>query len=390
MRLAILTSHPIQYHVPLFQHLAARSDVESEVLFMHDHGVRPTRDRGFGRTIQYDIPLTDGYRHRFLWNISPKPVAREIGAINPEIIPILAGRKYDAVVVYGYTYLTSLFALLAPHLGPRVLLRGDSNPFPVRPLATRIAKQIALRPLFARVEHFLAVGARNGDYYASYGVPRHRITLAPHSVDNDYFRARSESARLNPNETRARFGLPADIPLFVLCGKLMSVKAPLDAVRAFAIARRSGPSGLVIVGDGALAADVRSEAEKLGVASSVFMLGFRNQSELPALYGACDALVLCSVLEAWGLVINEAMACGLAIAASDRVGAGPDLVVDNGSIFPAGDVDALARIFAGWIADPKLLARQRAASLERIKRWGIRETSDGFVEGARKAIAGRR
>src|SRR5262249_2932396 len=139
-------------------------------------------------------------------------------------------------------------------------------------------------------------------------------------------------------------GLPLRIPLFLACGKLISVKRTLDVVQAFAQVRRTLPSGLVIVGTGVLESAIRTEVSRLGLDPDVKMLGFRNQGDLPAVYSACDVLVLASSREPWGLVVNEAMAAGLAVAVSDQVGAGPDLVdVDNGFAFPLGDGAALAR-----------------------------------------------
>ena len=72
--------------------------------------------------------------------------------------------------------------------------------------------------------------------------------------------------------------------------------------------------------------------------------GFKNQTELPAYYAAADLLALPSVSETWGLVVNEAMACGTPAVVSAAVGCAPDLIEEGvtGATFPVGDVPAFA------------------------------------------------
>ena len=384
-RVAFLASHPIQYQVPLFRLLARSPDVEFEVLFCTDHGVRSSFDVGFNRPIHYDVPLLDGYRHRFLRNVAPRPGLGFAGQLNPEILADLSRSKFDALVVHGYAALTNLLALTAPRCGgTRVLLRGESHLDEPRSRATRMVKEPLLRVLFRRVDHFLAIGSLNTSYYRHYGVPDGRITLAPYSVDNDHFAA---SADVEREDLRQRFGLRARVPLFLFCAKLIAVKRPLDAVRAFAKVRQKLECGLVVAGTGELEAEVVAEIDRLGLTGDVALLGFRNQGELPAVYAACDVLVLPSEREPWGLVVNEAMAAGLAIAISDRVGAGPDLVSDNGFVHRVGDVEALAAGLCRMAADPVALRTMRRKSRERIAGWGIPQTAEGFVQGVQAALS---
>ena len=405
MRLAIFATHPIQYQVPLFRALARRPGVDLEVLFGHDHGLRPTFDRGFGRAVQYDVPLLDGYAHRFMTNRAPRPGVTITGLLNPEIARAVASGRYDALVLHGYAPLTCQLALFTPRRRARVLLRGDSNAVLRRAALKAAVKHVALRAVFARVDQFLVSGARNRRYYERYGVEGDRMTLAPFSVDNAYFAERSRAARADPAAARLRLGLPVDRPLFVFAGKLIHEKRLHDAIRAIAAAnagrsRGTGapPAGaapgakvaLAIVGDGELGDALRAEVARERVEDDVFFLGFRNQSELPEVYGAADAFVLPSGFEQWGLAVNEAMACGLAPIVSDRVGAAADLVANGeGAVFTVGDVRGLADIFVDLARRPERLAAMKLAAAARIRSWGIEETADGFIAGVERALARR-
>ena len=101
---------------------------------------------------------------------------------------------------------------------------------------------------------------------------------------------------------------------------------------------------VVLVGSGELE-DALREAATSELEVPVHFAGFKNQSELPQYYVGADLLVLPSDGgETWGLVVNEAMACGLPAVVSDAVGCAPDLIDagETGEVFPMGDIEALA------------------------------------------------
>ncbi len=383
MRVAVLVSHPIQYYAPLYRRLARELKV-FEVFFCTRFGVRPSLDREFGQVLQYDVPLLEGYAHQFLPSLASAPGPTFWGQLNPGVGRMVTGGAFDAVIVHSYAGATQLQAILGPR--PRrvkVLLRGDSNPLPRRPPIRSALKGLALRLVFSRVDRFLSAGTANTEYYQQYGVPPDRISLVPFSVDDRFF---AERAAADPGEVaslRSRWGFDSEAPVFLFCGKLVPHKRALDAVRALGLMRSRRQAGLVVVGAGAEELAVRAEVERLGLASRVRMLGFVNQAALPVVYAACDGLVVPSAVEPWGLVVNEAMACGLAVATSDHVGAARDLVRDNGFTFPVGDVRALAEGLDRWAESPEALAAARLASRRIIAGWSI----DATVRTTLEALA---
>jgi glycosyltransferase involved in cell wall biosynthesis len=184
-------------------------------------------------------------------------------------------------------------------------------------------------------------------------VPAQRLFFSPHCVDNDAFAAASSGIRRSEGRRRV---------LFV--GKLIARKHPADLLHAVALLRDK-PVQIAFAGAGELEPELR----KIAAASSVDadFMGFVNQSELPAAYASADVLVLPSDgQETWGLVVNEAMACGIPAVVSDVVGCGPDLIDpgQTGATFPFGDVAALASAIESVLAlDPVQTRRHLAAKM---------------------------
>src|SRR5690242_4573930 len=72
-RLAVITTHPIQYYAPWFRALGETAAIELKVFYLWDFGVAEHRDHEFGHAIQWDIPLLDGYDYEFVPNLSRRP-----------------------------------------------------------------------------------------------------------------------------------------------------------------------------------------------------------------------------------------------------------------------------------------------------------------------------
>jgi glycosyltransferase involved in cell wall biosynthesis len=352
-RIGFLVSHPIQYYAPIFRELARRCDLT--VFFAHRQTAEQQARAGFGVAFDWDVDLLSGYDSRFLVNVARRPSTdRFTGCDTPGIADEIARGRFDAFVVPGWALRSYWQAVRAcRRLGVPVLVRGDSQLGMQRNSAVRIAKALAFSHLLRRFDGFLYVGQRNREYLLHYGVPAERLFFSPHCVDNDAFAA--ASSVIHRPESRRRV-------LFV--GKLVGRKHPADLLHA--VARlRDKPVQIAFAGAG----ELESELRKIAAASSVDaeFMGFLNQSELPAAYASADVLVLPSDgQETWGLVVNEAMACGIPAIVSDVVGCGPDLIDpgQTGATFPFGDVAALASAIESVLAfDPEQTRRHLAAKM---------------------------
>lgn len=383
-RLAILTTHPIQYQIPWFRHLAAQDGWETHVLFGMKSGAEDYVDREFGKKIAWDLSMLEGYSYEFLKNVSRcQSLDRYAGIDTPSVEQRLADGRFDAVLALGWQTKSYWQGFAAAHrLGLPLLLRGESNLLAPRPLWKRWARQVCLRRLFARTHGCLAIGTWNRIFYEAHGVPPSKIRNAPYFVDNERFRAGADRREA----IREEIGADAEDFIFLFSGKLVARKRPQDLLEAWKLLPDASRkrSHVIFVGEGEQRAKLRDRAS--ADRSRVHFPGFINQTELPGWYAAADALVLPSDYgETWGLCVNEAMASGTRAVVSDRVGCAPDLIRPGvtGEIFPCGDLlflrGCLQRYVqdADWVRHPN----QRAAVQQHIEKFSMANATIALREG---------
>lgn len=388
--LAVLNSHPIQYFAPLYRRLAREPDIDLTVYYFSRAGLDRYEDEGFGgETFSWDVPLVEGYRHVFVPNVRGERTPDGFWSlVNPGIVRALRRRRHDAVWIHGHAYVSYLLGVAgALAAGSSLFMRCETH-LGLRRSSLRRAFRKVLMPWFYRAfDACLAIGSRNAEFYRRHGVPDDRLFLVPYVVDNRRF---MEGARLSEEERREKrreLGLPPpDVPVVLFLSKMTSRKRPSDLLEAFRRAQkeRSVRAALAFVGTGPEQQRLERRVARAGI-SNVHFLGFRNQSVLPEIYGACDVFVLSSENEPWGLVVNEAMCAGLPVIASEEVGAAGDLVEDgeNGFQYEAGDVEALARALGPLLESPQLRRRMGRASRHKIDEWGL----DECVFGVKEALA---
>jgi len=389
-RVAYLVSHPIQYQAPMLRQIAAQPDIDLTVLFQSDLSLGPYADRGFGHTLRWDVPLLEGYRYEFLpglWRHGPVTAQRPVSW---GFARRLRRRNFDALWVHGYARCVNWAAMLcAKASGLKVLLRDEATAFSAeRSRFRRQAKRLFFRSLSGIVDGFLAIGSANRSYYLAHGIAAERIFSMPYCVDNEFFAERARAAAPSREERRRALDLDPGRPVVLYASKFEARKRPDELLRAYEHlvpqSRAEARPYLLFVGDGALRAGLEAEARAKGL-SDVRFLGFRNQTELPALYDLCDAFVLPSTSEPWGLVVNEVMAVGRPIVVSDRVGCARDLVRTgiNGFVYPAGDARALADALGEILRDRDRAARMGLQSRSILAGWSFAED----IAGLRAALA---
>jgi glycosyltransferase involved in cell wall biosynthesis len=341
LRLGVLATHPIQYHAPLFRALAREIDL---TVFFAQRQTREGQSRaGFGVEFEWDVPLLDGYEYRFLSNRSPRPDVSTFGGCDtPEIYDVIRNGRFDAFLVTGWYNKSFLQAIWGCRRSETPLMvRGDSQLDTPRSPVKRAAKEIGYRAFLRAFDRCCYVGTRSRDYFVHYGVPSERLVFVPHFVDTEFFSDRA--AKVDREIVRGGLGISDADHVLLFVGKFIPEKSPTDVVRAAAQLQQRGASTVCLfVGDGPLKSALEEESRRVGVRS--IFAGFKNQSELPSMYVAGDVLMLPSASETWGLVVNEAFACGLPAVVADPVGCSPDLIHEpyTGAVHEYGNTTSMA------------------------------------------------
>lgn len=247
-----------------------------------------------------------------------------------------------------------------------------------------------------RVRRFASAvvgGPRHRDYLVKLGLPADRIALGYNAVDNDAFARQAELARA---DVSGRAGL-TDRPFFVAANRFVPEKNLDRLVRAFAAYRADAEPArawdLVLCGGGPTEPEVDSLIAELGLTGFVHRPGFVQERDLTRWLARAAAFVHPSVMEPWGLVVNEAAACGLPLLVSDRAGCAETLVPDpagtTGRRFDPHDVAAIADALR-WMAGlpgADCIAMGRRAAAE-VAAWGPDRFAEGVVAAWDRALMG--
>lgn len=382
-KLAIVTTHPVQYHVPWLVRLAERQ-IQVKVFYTWEQsGQGAVYDSGFGKKIQWDIPLLTGYDYDFVPNTSPRPgVERFLGLINPTLIPQIEAWEPDSILVIGWSYYSHLKCLLHFKGKIPVFFRGDSVLLHERWGLRKLARRIFLTWVYSHVDYALYVGSHNRAYYIKHGMQPEQLIFSPQAMDIARF---SEPDIKYTNQAKAwkeELGIPPEHLTVLFAGKMTDVKNPYF-ILDLANACKELPISFIMVGDGRLREDLERRAEGKG---NVRFLGFQNQSMMPAVYRMGDVFIMPSVSETWGMAINEAMACGRPVMASNRVGCAADLVLENktGITFRTGDTGKCVQFLQRLCEDRSLVAEMGMTSTAVIQFFSFSHVVDSVALALRQ------
>jgi len=384
VKLLFVVERPTQFEAPFFRVAAADPEHTFEVLFTRPAPAAAVHDPELGRTVSWGIDLTSGY-----------PWAAPEAGDRPALWTArqVRRRRPDLVIVNGYTRREYLAAALAARLaGLEAALRIDSVLFPgdARPsLSKRLVVSIPLASLFRL---FLTTGSLGRQYLEGCGVPAERIGLFPYAVDVEHFRRGAACAAEERRRERAARSVPEGARTVLALAKMSPREAPWDLLRAFS-SLPGDDLRLLLGGDGperAALEELAARHEPGPGTGRVRFLGYVPYPDLPALYGIADLFVHPAAEERWGVSVAEALAAGLPVVASSRVGAAHDLVSPgkNGFLYPVGDALGLARVLEEALRlDPAAVAAHNRALLAA---HDYRSTWEGLVEAAARAVPSRR
>jgi glycosyltransferase involved in cell wall biosynthesis len=384
-RLAVLSTHPIQYYAPLYRAIDGMDDVDLHVFFGWRGAVDGAHDPGFGQSVEWDVDLLGGYEHTFLRNTATDSGSHHFrGIVTPDAPSTIEAWNPDTILVFGWNYQGHLRVLRHFHGRLPVLFRGDSTLLDEAGGFRTWVRRLWLRGIYRFVDHALYVGTHNRRYFEVHGFDDDSLTWLPHAVDNDRFSDNDATYEADAQQWRRDLGIPETAPVAVFAGKLGPKKAPDLLLRAFT-ALDLPEAHLVYAGSGPLEDGLHAQA---GDRSDVHFLGFQNQSCMPVVYRLGDVFVLPSrgPGETWGLAVNEAMASSRPAIVSTRVGCETDLVEPGttGLRFESGDVQALQTALERILGDLESTRRMGENARALIDDWSIANAAERTVQVVRR------
>lgn len=389
---AVVETHPIQYHAPVYRALQ-QSGVRVTAVYGSDFSIAGYRDPEFGATFAWDTDLVSGYESVFLSRAQPGESVDVTRISSAGIGAALDRLQPEAVIVAGYSPKFHRVALYEAWRRRRsILFRGETTDTAVsRRWPARLARDAGLKVAYGACDALLYIGQQSLAHFRRLGVPDARLFFSPYCVDGSTFDAGEPYRERVRAEARQAVGVAPGQVVILYAGKLSARKGlalVIPAVRALPAAVRDR-FVLVCLGDGDLHDEIASAAAA-DPAIPVRFLGFQNQRHLSRHYHAADLLILPSVRsETWGLVVNEALLHGLPCVVSDRVGCAPDLIVPGvtGNVFASGSAPALA---ASLEATLRLAGRAeiRDECRRKVAGYSVARAAQGIAE-AFEAVAVR-
>ena len=381
-KLAIITSHPIQYYAPWFSYLAKTNNLAIKVFYLWNFGITQKVDPEFKKSFQWDIPLLEGYEYEFIPNVSKNPGTHHFwGLQNPSLISQIKSYHPDAVLLMTYNFV-SIYNFLWKWNSKKVplLFRGDSHRLIFKNNIKEKIKRNFITQIYRHFSAYLYVGKANYDYFRYHNIPPEKLFFSPHAIDNQRFFNQAQEAFEQAKVWKQELGIPENYKIILFAGKFNTKKRPLDLLDAFIKANLSEVS-LLFVGNGELEKELKEKATKH---KNIYFAPFQNQSFMPRTYAIADLFVLPSYGsgETWGRVINEAMCMSCPIIASTHVGCAQNLISlnKNGLIFPAGDVSALTNSLQEAFSNRERLQEWGKVSRKIIEDYSYTQTTQGLQE----------
>ena len=369
-RILIITELIAPYRIPVFNALAQRNGIDLHVIFLSETDYSQRQWRVYKDEIRFPYQVLSSWRRR---------LGRRNFLLNWGLETALLQARPDFIICGGYNYVASWQSKSwARRNGVAFSLwcESTSRDFRKGYRFTEFCK----KRFFRHCDAFVVPGRSSYEYLKDFGVPEKLIFTAPNAVDTELFADRATVIRQGAATHREALRLPQRF--FLYAGRLVREKGIFDLLRAYGALppELRKEVGLVFVGDGPERSALRQQAAAIRSAS-IHLVGFAHREDLAAYYALADAFVFPTHTDRWGLVVNEAMACGLPIIASDAAGCVADLVEDgeNGRIVPVGNVSKLACAMEDIALNAGLRALMSRRSRERIHQYSPEAWAAGMA-----------
>lgn len=369
-RVTLITEIIAPYRIPVFNALARQAGVDLHVIFLAETDKSLRKWKVYTEEIRFSYEVLPSWR---LWG------GKNGLLVNRGLSSALRRANPQTIICGGYNYPASWGAWnWARRRDVRFILWSESNAQDQR--VARSGVEWLKRTFVKGCDGFVVPGKSAGAYLQRLEAREGDIFVAPNAVDNEFFATRAAEVRADDQGYRQCRGLPQR---FIICSaRLIREKGIFDLLAAYAKLGEGIRSevALVFAGDGPEQSRLATQAEHVRP-GTVHFTGFVQREELAILYALAEFMVLPTHSDPWGLVVNEAMACGLPIVVSSLAGCAADLVEDgwNGCVVPPSDPETLSVRIDTLLRSYQLRQTMSSHSLERIQYYSPEECAAGLA-----------
>jgi len=370
-RVVIITEIIAPYRIPVFNALARQDGIQLHVIFLS------RTDNSMRQWQVYEDEIRFSYEVLPSWR---KRIGKHNILLNHNVAVALRDAAPDVIVCGGYNYLASWQAIRwANRNRVQFLLWSESTARDQR--GQHVLVESLKKTFFRNCDAFVVPGKSALDYLEQMGVPAKSIFVARNAVDINLFSEMGRKSHVEAVRARTQLGLPARYFLFV--GRLVREKGVFDLLAAYSQLPGSlrEEIGLVFAGDGPLRAELEALSRDV-YPGMIHFTGFVDRNDLALYYGLAECLVLPTYSDTWGLVVNEAMACGLPVICSNVAGCAAELIHANGRVVDPGDDAQLCRAMLEIAGDPALREGMSAESEAMIREYSPEAWASGMAEAA--------
>lgn len=381
-KVALLHNIVTPYRTPLFEKLSQIPFINLKVFFFSESG----------KNRRWDVRKDFEFAYEVLPGLSLDFKSEDLFSywINPTIICQLIRNKFDIVISSGWdSFASQASFFICKLLGKPFILWSEST---INEKSWRRTVSLPLVKFMVRhSDAYIAIGTRAREYFTCLGAKLQKIFVAYSTVDIECFKNKSNILKEKRNKLKEKMGIKTN-GVITYSGQLIERKGLFYLLQAYKKLRNDCQDvSLLILGYGPQEKRLKEICKEENI-ENVFFTGFIEYNDLPTYYVVSDLLVLPSLEETWGLVINEAMACGLPIITTDKVGASVDLVKEgiNGYIIEEKNIAQLYEAMKKIVLNLSLQKKMGEQSRKIIEDFGLDNQVSGFVSAIKYVIENRR
>ena len=360
------------YRIPLFEGLAKHSLIDLHVYFCSKtHNVR-----------QWDIIDSSEYNHEILSGATLQFLGITYH-FNPSVISKLLHGKYDVVIIGGCADFTMQAAFFTSKLLKIPVILWSEGIERAQSFLGKVINPLT-KHIVKNVDAMIVPGTMSCDFHVKMGAIPDKIFIAPNIVDNKIFIEKSLKIKSDKEKFKQNFNI-ANEKIILFIGQLIGRKGVEYLIDAYKILKDEYDGiCLVIIGDGDLKNQLEESCANKQI-KDVHFTGWVSEEEKIAYYSIADLFVLPTQKDVWGLVINEAMCCGLPVISTNAAGCAVDMIIpgENGLIVDVDDADQLYSAMKEIILNDELARKMGERSSEIIEN---EFTLNKMVEGFTSAI----